>query len=690
MRNVFFAALGSIGAALALGAGGGALVTGCGSSDNNNAAAPNTSDDGGGSGGTGGGDGATKDVSMPGNDAAGGGGPDSGTVNPPGDGGPNVGTGVGQLDAGPMTALPALPRLTNVVAIQREDSVGIDFDPVDDAVDYRVYPLPADGDVTVNGDGSVTVKNAIYRCAGIRQTFDVANNKTSTGLTPQSSDGTGLFTYDGNGYAWKTKVSDNPTLGYVYVEAGADRVPVYAASGVHARERGRLGESRLKIYTTDANERATLLGQGWRDDGIVFYVPPASADAASVSTVYRSQTTEPQAGKDYRQVIQYYFLDADMAAHTKDTTPPAAAFPVLKAAADGTKPLMAVMYEPLENHVELAVGKERYNRAANQGPGPLWHVEWSGITGPVTLVVEALASGCPFQGFLSPKHLDAPPHQTFYTLDELKAASPTGEVFVNGQYDGPMSPPMEQGANGVPQNGASPLLAAPTMSPKAVARSFVSVAPQPHAAADWDWYQGFGVGTDFGTVTTLPRAGTLCGPGSQPSVCGHWQVADVRFQRVQHRRRRRAGVHVRVHARAAVGGLRRYGQRRHRQGPLHRAADGQRRHRPEQVLARDDVGRHRLDRPALSAAHHLRSAGARAGRHGQSGPEHAPLPGHSGAGDAHRAAGDSRAREGTPVGREQPGARSTCFVRPSIRAARRTTTSWPRIRRSIRTVAWIG
>src|SRR5271155_5179469 len=70
---------------------------------------------------------------------------------------------VGQLDAAPPTNLPPLPKLTNVTATEREDSVGIDFDPVDTAVDYRVYPLPNDSDVTTNADGSVTVKNAVYR-----------------------------------------------------------------------------------------------------------------------------------------------------------------------------------------------------------------------------------------------------------------------------------------------------------------------------------------------------------------------------------------------------------------------------------------------------------------------------------------------------------------------------------------------
>ncbi len=435
---------------------------------------------------------------------------------------PDAGAMVGQLDGAPQTALPPLPPLTNVVVTERDDSVGIDFDPVDSAIDYRVYPLPSDGDVTTNADGSVTVKNAIYRCAGVRQTFDVANNLNSDGgLTPQSADGTGLFTYDGNGYAWRTQVPASPTLGYVYVTPGAGRVPVYALAGYTLERELGWSASRVKVYTTDASQRMTLIANRWRDDGIVFYVP--SAASASTATVYSSQTARPQAGKTYTQYVQYYFTAADMAAHAKDTTPPAPAFQVLGAAAAGTQPLMAVLYEPLENHVELAVGNERFQRAAHQGPGPLWHLEWSGLAKPTTLVVEALASGCPFQGLLSPTHLDAPPHQTFFTLAELQSQSTTGEVFVNGQYDGPGSPLLDAGPHGLP-SGSAPLLTTTTMSPKAVARSFVAVAPQPHNAADWDWYQGFADGTDFAAGTRLPQeAGTQCPPGAFATTCGRWQ-----------------------------------------------------------------------------------------------------------------------------------------------------------------------
>ena len=433
---------------------------------------------------------------------------------------------VGQLD-GAATSLPALPELTNVVATQREDSVGIDFDPVDDAVDYRVYPLPADGSFTQNADGSLTIPNAIYRCAGLRQTYDVANNLDSSGIpTPQSDDGSGVFVYDGNGYSWQTQLTQTPTIGYVYVSPGPNLVPVYALAGYTLEFEVAWNESRLKYYTTDSNERQTLISQGWRDDGIVFYVP--SSSGANTVPVYHSEDVQPGTNIQYQEY--YYFLAADMAMHTGDTTPPVVAFQVLSSQADGTQPLMASYYNPGQNHTELSVGNERYKRAANQGPGPLWHLEWAGLTQPTTLVVEALASGCPFQGLLSPNHFEEAPHQTFYTLADLQAASSTGEVYINGQYDGPSSPAIGLGAPG--ENNApgpalepSPLLATSTMSPKPIARSFVQVAPQPHNPSDWDFYEGFTVGTDIGT-STPEDGGALCGPGHFGPVCGNWQTPE--------------------------------------------------------------------------------------------------------------------------------------------------------------------
>jgi hypothetical protein len=172
---------------------------------------------------------------------------------------------------------------------------------------------------------------------------------------------------------------------------------------------------------------------------------------------------------------------------------------------------MAVIYNAANPHTELAVGKERFQRAAYQGNSPMWHLEWSGITQPTTLVVEALSSGCPFQGMFSATHLDASPpveyaaHQALLTLDDLRKASATGEVFINGQYD-------------------------ETKNPKAIARSFLKVAPQPHAARDWDWYQGFTVGTDLGAMTEEKTDPGKCW------LCGRWKsgIFDIASYNIDH------------------------------------------------------------------------------------------------------------------------------------------------------------
>jgi hypothetical protein len=90
--------------------------------------------------------------------------------------------------------------------------------------------------------------------------------------------------------------------------------------------------------------------------------------------------------QDWTQHSQHYFLEAERATHDKDTTPPSAAFQILRGTTADTEPLYAVLYQPNQPHTELSVGKARFARAANQGSGPLWHLEWSGITAPTTLV----------------------------------------------------------------------------------------------------------------------------------------------------------------------------------------------------------------------------------------------------------------------------------------------------------------
>jgi hypothetical protein len=442
--------------------------------------------------------------------------PADGASSPSTDGGtsatPEAGLSGGQLDAAPDSNLPPLPALTNVQTTQREDSVGIDFDPVDDAVDYRVYVLPAPSDVTVNANGSITIHNGVYRCAGLRQTLDLPNNIGNNVTSPDAGQA-----YVNSQYSWVASVPSSPTLGYVYVDPAAGAVPVYAV-GVHPSS-SEVGwrESRAKIYTSDAGTRATLLGQGGRDDGIVFYVP--SVASSSTTTVYHSEEAMPVAGQNWTQYTEYYFTSAQLSARAGDTTPPAAAFQILTTQAAGTVPLMGVFYEPQHNHVELAVGNERFKRAASQGPGPLWHLEWSGITQPTTLVVEALAAGCQYQGFLSPETVMSPPHQTLLTLAQLAQASPTGEVYVNGQYDL------------TALDGGLALMGEGSASPIPIARSFVQVAPQPHDPTAWDWYEGFSVDASTPVFTPAPDpASCNCDQDAAPSApcnygagaCGYW------------------------------------------------------------------------------------------------------------------------------------------------------------------------
>ena len=175
--------------------------------------------------------------------------PDGGTLPdgpaaPAPDGGtspaPDSGEMGGALDAAPPTSLPALPTMSNVTTVQREDSVGIDFDPIDDAVDYRVYELPKDGDITVNGDGSLAIKNAVYRCAGLRQTFHVPTNlnshNTGNGVIPTQPGVTFASTYP----SITADVPDAPTLGYVYTSPATNSAPVYAVGTFRSGRRSGL------------------------------------------------------------------------------------------------------------------------------------------------------------------------------------------------------------------------------------------------------------------------------------------------------------------------------------------------------------------------------------------------------------------------------------------------------------------
>src|SRR5262249_21361724 len=124
-----------------------------------------------------------------------------------------------------------------------------------------------------------------------------------------------------------------------------------------------------------------------------------------------------------------------------------------------------------KQHDELAAGESQFERVYKQGDeAPYFGLHWAGITAETTLVVEALADGCPYQGFLAPKSSPAftdPGGHDFpawMTLDELHAASSTGEIYINGQHDR-------------------------TTPPRPIARSFIKIGPGP--TPDMDWFMGF-------------------------------------------------------------------------------------------------------------------------------------------------------------------------------------------------------
>lgn len=379
---------------------------------------------------------------------------------------------VGQVDGGVTTTLPDLPPMTNVFAEENDDSVSIRFAPVDDARDYRVYPLPKDEDIQVDGSGNVVVKNAIYRCAGDREAPDAVADDAPD--VQSNAIRTMVDNQEVGGY---TRQLADATLGHVYLSPGPGLIPVHVMgdSAPDADQTdcyfARWTESRVKKYVTTESEYQELLDQNWRDDGIQFYVPEA-ADGTT-RQIYMDDGD-----------AQYYFPEGAEADAHEQKSP---AFLVLSQPGTGTVPLMRVFYQQAcaRSHDELVPGKTRFERAWKQGSKQPWlTLTWSGITAETTLVVEALDTGCPFQGHLSPKSIANPvdpidppiQHQPWITLDEAKAASATGEVFINGQHEA---------AN----------------RPKAIARSFLKVKPKPHAPMDW--FMGFSPGTELEQLTDI-------------------------------------------------------------------------------------------------------------------------------------------------------------------------------------------
>jgi hypothetical protein len=378
--------------------------------------------------------------------------------------------------SGVKTGLSPLPEMVNVKATVLDDSAEISFSPVDTARDYRVYVLPADADITTAGDGRVTVKNAVYRCAGDRQASATVVDKKD--WVQGFNINTLVDGQDVEGY--KRTLADS-TLGYVYETPGDGRTPVYAL-GDSAADADvdcdflgaytRWQESRAAKYVSSEQERQMLLKQRWRDDGIVFYVP-SDAGSSTRKVFVKGGGSSPRL---------YYAEGAEA------TTRGAAdlAFNVLKEAEDGAVPLKRVFYKNFcgQPHDVLVAGNARFERARRQGDNqPVDHLHWAGLTEETTLVVEALADGCPYQGFLAPESAPARDgYARWLTLDELKAASPTGEIYINGQHE-------------------------KAQAPRPIARSFLKVKPV--APPEMDWFLGFDSEESMGKLATMP-----CGVGN--------------------------------------------------------------------------------------------------------------------------------------------------------------------------------
>jgi hypothetical protein len=349
-----------------------------------------------------------------------------------GEAGPSGGNGGTMIAGGDCPAdveLPAAARLPNVTGVMRGVTVRIRFDPRQEAADYRVYALPSPDDVA--GD---VIANATFRCAG---DYALPHTPTEDEPFPQSY---AIRTRIATPVEGFTRSADDAVLGYVFTTAGEGRAPVYAL-GEPALDADspddcyfqRYTESRVKRYVMSETERDSLLASRYRDDGIAFYVP--TDDAADTRPIQFAS-----------EHAIYVAPGAELDQRAANGEALSAAFLVHASAVEGAEPLYRVRYEPVcaRAHDELVATVARFEKAYTQGAHPIPELHWSGVTGPMTLVIEALDEQCPFQGLLSPMSrpaqttvfetfsIDYPP---FLTIDQIRALDPDGALFVNGQGD---------------------------------------------------------------------------------------------------------------------------------------------------------------------------------------------------------------------------------------------------------------
>jgi hypothetical protein len=365
------------------------------------------------------------------------------------------------------TCVPDLPTIQNVHVTTRGDTATVEFEPIAGALDYRIYPEPADTDWLIGATGEVGVKNGVYRCAGDR-VFQAREADSANGFDCS-------ITGCDNARHNYVRTAAEATLGYVYLTPGPDRLPVYRVADPAGAGGFRnadwvvpiYAEANSAEYVTDTAKRDALLAMGWRDDGIAFYTVN-SATTSTTKTVYRIHYAP---GADWQgDNVVFFFTDgpehdARAAQPSKEIGDLGPRFQILAMQEAGSVALHRVTYSG--SFDVLAAGDARFDQVLHQGVRPVWSVTWPGITKQTRFVVEALDAGCPYPGgYIAAQHVAAdidrtsglPFNDPSITLDEARLSS--GEVFINGQHD-------------------------TTNRPKPIARAYVDVTPEAQPAMDF-------------------------------------------------------------------------------------------------------------------------------------------------------------------------------------------------------------
>lgn len=362
--------------------------------------------------------------------------------------------------------LPTLPRIENVQVTMRGSTAIVTFEPVEGARDYRIYQRPANADVLVGANGELAVRNAVYRCAG--------------DLPYSRRDELPYYPFDrsisGEIQGYRRTEADS-TLGYVYLTPGPGRQPVYRMGRTHGGWSNTTPPYRdfsSADYVVGAAQREQRIAEGYRDDGVAFYVP----ENATRAVHYIRWRFDPNAPNDRLGLFYTDGPEATVRARVSDPVERGERFRVLATQEPGSVALRRVFHGSYvgQGYDLLAPGEARFQAMLQQGNRPIASVTWAGLTTQGTFVVEALDAGCPFPG----GYIAAtarPGDQEFgtrpsITLDQARASS--GEVYVNGQH-------------------------AMTNRPRPIARAYVDLAPQ--APPAMDFYESFDRPDSLGALT---------------------------------------------------------------------------------------------------------------------------------------------------------------------------------------------